>query len=326
MMIPPMSPPSRSQSRSRPSPKGSFSSDVGIAIDVQPPVSITFLLQRSILLTIWKQSRSDSAHSGPSPSRLSQPDLLSAMDAENVPPAPPPIADPVTPSAGHQTPGLAPLTGMTGIPMELPMDGLPPGFMPMGPPTPTGPSEPTAMYTNPMTPAAVPLPPSTVPSAHPLRTPSAVGSNLQGGYFQTPGPADPVVIPLPSSSVLSSANLQSGRYSRAALQQDSSDDPVSSSLSDSDSMDSLTTPPQRYRKTPGPTYATAPTPPDVTYPLPPPTPGGARSNVSLGSRMGSVKSATKVPLPSSTVGGSPAMSNYTRLSKRGGSAVGSSRG
>lgn len=283
----------------------------------------------SLVVNGWKQSRAESQSDG-SPSQLSQPNLLSANDAESVPPAPPPIADPAPPSSmGHPTPGLGPLTGMSGLPMDLPSDGLPAGFMAMGPPSPMGHPEPTAMYTNPMTPAAIPLPPSTVPSAHPLRTPSAVGTNLHGAYMQSPMPGqttvDPVVIPLPSSSIFSTAHLQSGGYSRAALDDDSSDDPVSSSLSDSDSMDSLTTPPQRYRKTPGPTYATAPTPPDVTYPLPPQTPGG-KSSISQGSRMGTIRNAAKVPLPPSTVGGSPAMSNYTRVSKRGGSAVGSLRG
>ncbi|CAL1700143.1 unnamed protein product [Somion occarium] len=304
LVNPPRSPPSRSQSQSRLSRKGSVSSDVGIAINVEPP------------------SRPDSNQSGASGTQQ-HPNLLSASDAEAIAPA----GEATSQANIRPTTGTSPLTAFPSMPIDvLANSELPPGFMPMGPPIPVdtamGPA--SAIYANPMTPAAIPLPPSSAPSIHRLNsgtTPSVAGSVLPGTF--PGGTADPVVIPLPSSSVLSHAGLQSEPYSRAALHKDSSsDDEISSSLSDS--MDSLTTPPQRYRKTPGPTYATAPTPPDLVYPLPvvPPTP--SRSLSSRSGVSGSISAAAKVPLPSSTVGGSP-KSTYTRLSKRSGSGSGSQR-
>ncbi|KAI0082542.1 hypothetical protein K474DRAFT_1655341 [Panus rudis PR-1116 ss-1] len=300
-----LSPPSREQSRSR-SP-----SDAGYNIAVEPP------------------SRPNSNQSAPREPQTPQPNLLSAEDA-----AMPGSMNEAMPDDSQPVPGTAPLSEL-GLPIVIPPEAdLPPGFMPMGPPTPAGSTMTAAQVPLPqstvtgvgvplppsgVTGLGVPLPPSTAPSMSRLNagsTPYAFGSDVPvpGGYAST----DPVVIPLPSSTVLGHSQLQSGRYSRSALHKDtsSSDDDVSSDLSGS--LDTLTTPPQKYKKTPGPTYATAPTPPDVVYPLPvPPTP---KSTLSART---SVRAA-KVPLPPSSVG-SP-RSTYTRLSRKVGSAVGSSRG
>ncbi|TCD61327.1 hypothetical protein EIP91_008588 [Steccherinum ochraceum] len=253
-------------------------------------------------------SRPDS-HMSQSEGVLQEPGLLTADDAAR-PPAPEEPAAPSEPApiiAPHPTGSLSALQ----LPLQLPADGqLPPGFVPMGPPQ-TGSRTPGVlpnlggMYTNPNTPAAVPLPPSAAPTTSRLYTPSVAGSHIPS--------ADPgVVIPPPSAIA--------HRYSRTALR-DSSESEDASSVSSgiSGSMDSLTTPPQRKKSfkrppsTPYATYATAPTPPDVTYPLPIPTPQGPPTPMSMAS---GTSRAAKVPLPPSTVAGSPTKS---ALSIAGGS-------
>lgn len=283
-----------------------------------------------------------------------EPGLLTAEDAVR----PPPVEEP--PAAPETHPILAPQpTGSSlsalPLPLELPAAGLPPGFVPSGPPqsvsrTPAVIPNMGGIYTNPMTPAAIPLPPSTVPTVHRLYTPSVAGSHVTA--------ADPGVVIPPSSNIPG----QPSRYSRTALQEssESSDDNSSVSSGLSGSMDTLTTPPQRKKslkprppQTPYTPYATAPTPPDVTYPLPipaphqgPPTPmsmvsgtsraarvplpsstvsGGqspSRSNLSVGGS--TTNRATRVPLPPSSAG-SP-RSAYTKLSRKGGSVSGSAVG
>lgn len=293
------------------------------------------------------------------------------------------------PNYGAPTPGLNP------IPPQYPytpssniVNELPPGFVPYGPPTPTpslsnrqsqyAPSRPASVasgpriYAEPVTPAAVPLPPSIVPSVHRLYTPAATHMSTPSMHpAHANGTVDPVVIPLPASTAGSYRSLPAGsRYSRSHVRRDSSSDDESTS-----SFDSLTTPPTRARRissatsattraaaerrqsergsvvgsaskagrstpAPEPSYVAAPIPPDVEYPRPPsavgsvsPLPPNSQPQPSrTRSRSGSVLStatsattrAVKVPLPPSTVAGSPA-SIYTKVSRRGGSAVGRDR-
>lgn len=232
--------------------------------------------------------------------------LLSAGDAEH--PLPPTQPEP-QPSGGPQ-------------PISLPDGQLPPGFMPIGAPSPV----PNPKYSpDPQTNASNSAPTATGnASSYMLYTPRADGPD------NPTHTTDPVVIPLTAST--SGAR----RYSRTAVQKDSSSseetntEPISSGVSSS-SMDSFTTPPQRKRTLATPSYATAPTPPNVTYPLPSAQSSGSRTGYTAGrvplppSTVGSPRttaSAARVPLPASSVG-SP-RSAYTRTSKRGGggSAIG----
>ncbi|KAI0784852.1 hypothetical protein C8Q75DRAFT_777874 [Abortiporus biennis] len=255
-------------------------------------------------ITVEPPSRPDSNQSSHSAPR--SPGLLSANLADMPLPQSEPQSTPQT------QPVMPPLSSLSQ-PISLPDGQLPPGFVPMGPPTPT--SQPVIPPY--MTPSRVPLPPSTVPSMRRLYTgtPSVVTSVI-------PGSTDPVVIPLPPSTVGSNSGLRSGRYSRRALQREDSDADDDDDESTT-STDTLTTPPHRRTKlAPStPAYATAPTPPNVVYPLPSGVPPTPRSEVS---RMSSTGRAAKVPLPPSSVG-SP-RSVYTRLSRKGGSIVGSAVG
>lgn len=211
-----------------------------------------------------------------------------------------PSPSPVHNSHSGSTPSLNPIPNSHSY--SLPSDitsQLPAGFMPLGPPTPT-PSQssirppsaaPSAsgsagrrgsgIYAspNPMTPSAVPLPPSTVPSVHrlytpgpspytiPPRTPSIVaggaGTPAPSQHHRQPSTAsvDPVVVPLPASTIASYRSLGSGRkYSRSNLRRDSSSDDENDRSDDDDattsSFDSLTTPKMRRRKVSSTTSAT----------------------------------------------------------------------
>ncbi|KAH8092464.1 hypothetical protein BXZ70DRAFT_454918 [Cristinia sonorae] len=321
-------PPDRSQSRSTPSLKGSIASNAGFNISVEPP------------------SRPDS-HASQQDGTQQEPHLLTPEAAHR------PLPD--DHSAPQDQPSfIAPQpTGSSlsalGLPLQLPSDGqLPPGFVPMGPPQPTShtpvvipnlggiytnpntpaavplpPSAaPTAMYSlysNPNTPAAVPLPPSAVPTVHRLNyTPSVAGS-------QIPRSEPGVVIP-PTSSMPSRSN----RYSRSALKDSSeSSDDGSSVSSGMGSVDTLTTPPQRkksFRRPPSTPYPTAPTPPDVTYPLPVPPPGHVPPTpMSMVSGPGT-SYAARVPLPPSSVGvTSPTRSSLSVGGAGGGSTTRAAR-
>lgn len=95
--------------------------------------------------------------------------------------------------------------------MDLPNGGLPPGFVPIGPPTPVGTE---TGYTG----AGVPLPPSTVGSYHSRLASHGYGGSARGEV------ETPVVIPPPS-----------GRSGQEETDSSSSD------------ADTLSTPPRRYR-------------------------------------------------------------------------------
>jgi len=266
----------------------------------------------SINITVEPPSRPDSNTSQRSMTQT--PHLLSASFDGSQPLPATPISEPE-----HNRPVIPTLTSLS-LPINLPDGQLPPGFIPMGPPTPLGSHPPGALPPY-MTPSAVPLPPSLAPSTQRLftNTPSVVGSVIPGGFTGL-STTDPVVIPLPPSTIPSIRGLRTSQYGRSALLNDSysdEDDGASST-----STDTLTTPPHRRKRLPasGPSYATAPTPPDVVYPLPaaPPTPRSTVNTRTTGSR------AAKVPLPPSSVG-SP-RSVYTRLSRKAGSLVGSVSG
>ncbi|KAG8213749.1 hypothetical protein J3R82DRAFT_10456 [Butyriboletus roseoflavus] len=147
----------------------------------------------TVNITIQPPSRPASNHSAATSSGT-RPHLLSPADADRPIPLP------------HHIPAVD-MTDKT-IVMDLPDSGLPPGFVPTGPPTPIGGTE--TSYTG----AGVPLPPSTMGSYH-----SRLPSQGYGGEGGTP-----VVIPPPSG--------RSGR------------DETDSSSSDADT---LSTPPRRYR-------------------------------------------------------------------------------
>ncbi|EKM59938.1 uncharacterized protein PHACADRAFT_206157 [Phanerochaete carnosa HHB-10118-sp] len=211
--------------------------------------------------------------------------MLSASDAEH----------PSAPSSPAQPqPSQVPEAQSSPQPIPIPHGQLPPGFIPIGPPVPS-PQITTQNVTR------------ETPAVYGLYTPAS-------GAGDTPPSTEPVVVPLSGPP----------RYSRSALQKDSSDesssnsDPVSSSMSSS-SMDSFTTPPQRRRPVPPPPYEVAETPPDITYPLPPSrTSSAARVPLPPSTVADSPQTTiagARVPLPASTVG-SP-RSVYTRASRRG---------
>ncbi|KIP10395.1 hypothetical protein PHLGIDRAFT_33918 [Phlebiopsis gigantea 11061_1 CR5-6] len=187
------------------------------------------------------------------------------------------------------------------LPIHVNDGNLPPGFVPIGGP----PAAPNSSQTPGMTPAMYGL-------YHP-----ADGE----GSDNFPQATEPVVVPMSTTGAK--------RYSRTAMQPDSSSDdsqsrPLSSdSSSSSSSMDSFTTPPQRRKPLAAAAYATAPTPPNVTYPLPQSRPSTSRTSsaprVVGDSPQTSTLTGARVPLPASSVG-SP-RSVYTRASRRGGSTT-----
>lgn len=282
--------PSRSQMRSVPSPKGSLLSNAGFNITVEPPVRHSAIPSNTITEHHPVQSRPESGRSFAAPEH----GMLSASDAERGP-----DAAPQPPTAPSQ-------------PIPLPDGQLPPGFVPLGMPTP---------------PAHAP---QTTPAIYGLYTPAAAP-----GDAHAPPSTEPVVVPLPA------AGAGARRYSRTALRDSSSESDsaeradgaslgssassASSSSSGSASMDSLTTPPARRRPLAPPAYATAPTPPGMTYPLPAPRPPASRTSSagrvpgvpgSVESLQTTASAAARVPLPASSLG-SP-RSVYTRASRRTG--------
>ncbi|GJE87479.1 hypothetical protein PsYK624_035620 [Phanerochaete sordida] len=241
-------------------------------------------------ITVEPPSRPESGRSG---FMAAEQGMLSANDAE-VPPAP---ATPVQ-SQPLQVP--EPRLQPSPKPIPIPHGQLPPGFVPLGPPVASPQSN--AQHVG------------ETPAMYGLYTPAASAGEPSHS-------SEPVVVPLPASS-------GARRYSRSALQKDSSTE--SSSVSeDADlsttSMDSFTTPPPRTTPRSRPTYEAAETPPNVVYPLPPSRPAASRTS-----------SAARVPLPPSTVADSPHTSTvtgarvplpassvgsprsvYTRMSRRG---------
>ncbi|OBZ70016.1 hypothetical protein A0H81_09788 [Grifola frondosa] len=254
--------------------RGSMSSNEGIPITIVPP------------------SRPES-----NLSRISAEHTL--LSANDVPPSPQSQAQ-ISPQTSVQPPPPV-IPPTASIPVSL--EQLPPGFVPSGPPQPSGPFTPQAVqpsmlnritpqsiYRNGSSPAGVPLPSSSYAG-----TPS-IRSDAIPGTFPT---SEPPVIPLLPSSAGSQTGLASARgpYSRSRAKGSSSDsdDAVSSRMSDS--MDSLTTPPARTRKLSGrstPAYDVAPLTPGVSYSMIPPTP---RSTTSMSSH---ATRAARVPLPPST--------------------------
>ncbi|EMD40380.1 hypothetical protein CERSUDRAFT_91101 [Gelatoporia subvermispora B] len=224
-----------------------------------------------------QKSRSESGPSSraASSSPRGRVELLSEADAANAPP-PLPMDPTIAISPGPEA-FAQPVIPSSAKIQVLPDGQLPPGFVPMTIP-PGGMMSPAGSYNNPMTPAGVPLPPSTYGG-----TPSVVNMGMPGDF---PGPQEPVVVQAAQASGYPSAGPQPV-YSRSRR----------GSLSGSEGdNDSLTTPPARRRNLPAqgtPSYAEAPLPPGVVYPAPP---RPASSTSSRGTR------AAGVPLPPSTVG------------------------
>ncbi|KAH9854940.1 hypothetical protein C2E23DRAFT_858168 [Lenzites betulinus] len=193
------------------------------------------------------------------------------------------------------------------IPPPLGGPWPPPGFIPMGPPSPSQPG--THVYNGSIGPAGVPLPPSTVAGTPSVRSEVPIPGSFPG-FNEGPssGPVIPPISMQPSSrSSQSTTSRRAAKtkepYSRSKVsRRDSdSDSSVSSSL---DSSDPLTTPRARTRKISArsgrstPAYAAAPIPDNIAYPTVPPTPRSSTS-ASLGSH---TNRAARVPLPPSVAG------------------------
>ncbi|OCH94537.1 hypothetical protein OBBRIDRAFT_884726 [Obba rivulosa] len=257
---------------------------------LEPPRSTSRATSRSssrtgrgspIGITVEPPSRSESNPSSRSASTSPRDELLSAADAANAPPLDQDIGVGTVSEAGGQP--VIPST----VPI-LPDGQLPPGFVPIGPPiqgypTPQmgaqtlGSMSPAGTYTNPMTPAAVPLPPSSYAGP-----PSVVNLGMPGAF---PGPGGMHVTAQTVHTPGFTPNVPQPAYGRP--KRDSSD---------SDSDNSLTTPPARRINLGAqgtPSYAEAPLPPGVMYPAPPRPPSTTSSR---GTR------AAGVPLPPSTSG------------------------
>ncbi|THH31921.1 hypothetical protein EUX98_g2291 [Antrodiella citrinella] len=159
-------------------------------------------------------SRPDS-HMSQEDATQQEPSLLMPEDAARPPPAEAPESSPIL---APQPTGHGSLSALA-LPLHLPADDqLPPGFVPAGPPSSVSrtpaviPSNLGGIYTNPSTPAAIPLPPSAVPTVHRLQyTPSVAGTHVTG---------DPGVVIPPSSTIPSQANRVDGHVDHASSTQE----------------------------------------------------------------------------------------------------------
>ncbi|GBE80104.1 hypothetical protein BKA93DRAFT_823662 [Sparassis latifolia] len=270
-------------------------------------------------ITVEPPSRPESNHSGIVPMT---PNLLSAGDADRPLPTLPEDNAAGTGVNAQQSFGqpVIPSLSSQSASAEVLEDQLPPGFVPNSRPVPPStftpqPSMPPPlppslrltsqdMYVKSISPAGVPLPPSSYGGT---LTPSIIPNMAPGAFFAS----EPVVIPhLPGTSPAPNAQPVR-RYSRSALRDSSSSESDAVSSGISSSMNTLTTPPDRRKKLPkqaGPTYAVAPVPPNIIYPVPTPrlvpsSLSGAAMVPLPPSAAGSVSSgAARVPLPASAAG------------------------